>query len=512
MDSRSTSPASRTVSLERLAPWVLAAVALVLGFSFGACTQDDAFISFRYAEHLLSGDGLVFNPGERVEGYTNFLWTIILAGFMALGADPVVMSILLGLAALAGLVALTVWLGRGWGARGAVVWVAGGLLAVDASLALEAVEGLETTLYALLLAGGVALGLEASGSRRLAVASGGLLGLAALTRPEAPLVWVVLQVSLLADARLRQGREAFRRRLALVFWAGWPFWGIVLGHLGWRLSYYGAWVPNTFHAKTGGGGVMWLRGLRYLWFHMAGHPLLWALVGLRLLLGRWHRRALVLLALSASYLLYVVAVGGDFKPTGRFIIPVLPFLALLAQEAVQRLGDWLGSVWRALAVLMAVGVGVYGYLGTYRQAARVAEDRHANLEARKLVGDWLAVEFPSTALLAIHSAGAIPYYSGLPTVDMWGLTDARIARVRPEHMGEGIPGHEKTDPRYVFQRHPALYLPEDRVFTLRPWELEVEAGFPDDFLQRYRSVSVPIKGRWLNFWIRRDPGGSGDGT
>ncbi len=34
--------------------------------------QDDAFISFRYARHLVEGHGLVWNPGERVEGYTNF--------------------------------------------------------------------------------------------------------------------------------------------------------------------------------------------------------------------------------------------------------------------------------------------------------------------------------------------------------------------------------------------------------------------------------------------------------
>ena len=37
---------------------------------------DDSFISFRYARHLFEGHGLVFNPGDPVEGYTNFLWCI----------------------------------------------------------------------------------------------------------------------------------------------------------------------------------------------------------------------------------------------------------------------------------------------------------------------------------------------------------------------------------------------------------------------------------------------------
>jgi hypothetical protein len=41
--------------------------------------SDDAFISLRYAKHFAEGHGLVYNPGERVEGYTNFLWTVWLS-------------------------------------------------------------------------------------------------------------------------------------------------------------------------------------------------------------------------------------------------------------------------------------------------------------------------------------------------------------------------------------------------------------------------------------------------
>src|SRR4051812_8768436 len=47
----------------------------------GSFTIDDAYISFRYARNFAHGDGLVYNLGERVEGYTNFLWTVILGLF-----------------------------------------------------------------------------------------------------------------------------------------------------------------------------------------------------------------------------------------------------------------------------------------------------------------------------------------------------------------------------------------------------------------------------------------------
>ena len=40
---------------------------------------DDAYISYRYAENLVRGEGLVLNRGERVEGYSNFLYVLAVA-------------------------------------------------------------------------------------------------------------------------------------------------------------------------------------------------------------------------------------------------------------------------------------------------------------------------------------------------------------------------------------------------------------------------------------------------
>ena len=68
----------------RLAFWTLLAAlcagavawALHLGW-----LADDAFISFRYSRNWANGEGLVYNAGERVEGYTNFLWVAVLTPF-----------------------------------------------------------------------------------------------------------------------------------------------------------------------------------------------------------------------------------------------------------------------------------------------------------------------------------------------------------------------------------------------------------------------------------------------
>ncbi|MBZ0266726.1 hypothetical protein K8I85_01090, partial [bacterium] len=83
-------------------PWG-AFVVLLIGLAFAwhawslQFTQDDAYISLRYARHLVEGNGLVFNPGERVEGYSNFTWTLLLALFLKLGAPAVETSRWLGI-------------------------------------------------------------------------------------------------------------------------------------------------------------------------------------------------------------------------------------------------------------------------------------------------------------------------------------------------------------------------------------------------------------------------------
>src|SRR5206468_8826335 len=61
--------------------------------------SDDAFITFRYVKNFVGGHGIVYNIGEHIEGYTHFLWLLILSGAAAIGFDPVSASIWLGIAA-----------------------------------------------------------------------------------------------------------------------------------------------------------------------------------------------------------------------------------------------------------------------------------------------------------------------------------------------------------------------------------------------------------------------------
>jgi hypothetical protein len=76
------------------------------------------------------------------------------------------------------------------------------------------------------------------------------------------------------------------------------------------------------------------------------------------------------------------------------------------------------------------------------------------LEGNIKLGRHLATTRSPNTVIAVPSAGAIPFYSRLPTIDMYGLNDAHIARVA---FPERVPGRMmKWDNAYVLSRNPDL--------------------------------------------------------
>ena len=287
---------------------------------------DDAFISFRYVRNLLDGHGLVFNPGEYVEGYTNFLWVLELAAiWRVLGIRPEDVANWLSVIYTVGTIAVMLW----WVARmpflrhrGLVAWMALGLICSSATFAVwTAGGGLETRQFTFFALVAVACLSVFGANRRGLVAASLSLAAAALTRPEGLLLaaccvgWFVVQ-------RLMTARQLdWRGTLAL---AG-PFVVLIGGHFLARFRYYGEWLPNTYYAKHV--GPWYESGFRYLWA-AAIETGLYLLIPLALvaLRGRWRERrdgiyALVLL-LVVTHLAYLFEIGGDhfeYRPAGLLL-------------------------------------------------------------------------------------------------------------------------------------------------------------------------------------------------
>jgi len=107
---------------------------------------DDAFISFRYARNLSEGAGLVFNRSfERVEGYSNFLWVLLLAGLDRLGWRPESAAIPVSMAATVGLWLVVCRYTTRHAPRPGAEWlvlIPGAFLAVNRSVAVWSTGGL----------------------------------------------------------------------------------------------------------------------------------------------------------------------------------------------------------------------------------------------------------------------------------------------------------------------------------------------------------------------------------
>ena len=327
-----------------LLPWLA-----LLGWlaSVGWFITDDAFISFRYVRNLLDGHGLVFNPGEYVEGYTNFLWVLELAAIWALfGLRPEHVAQWLSVFYTAGTIAVMLW----WVARmpalrhrWLVAWMALGLICSSATFAVwTSGGGLETRQFTFFVLGTVAC-LSVFGTRRWGLVAASLsLAAAGLTRPEGLLAAACCVGWFVGQRAIRDRTLDWRGTLAL---AG-PFAVVIGGHFLARYRYYGEWLPNTYYAKH---VDSWYEsGYRYLSAAAieTGLYLLLPLAYLALR-ARWRERqdgihALVLLQVLA-HMAYLFEIGGDhfeYRPMDFY----WPLLAVSVAEAVTRWGAELAEV------------------------------------------------------------------------------------------------------------------------------------------------------------------------
>lgn len=377
------------MSERRAALWILAAalVVTVAGWRLFWFLTDDAYIAFRYAANWLAGWGPTWNPPpfRPVEGYTDFLWVALLAGVWKItGVSPPVAANYLSLACGCGTLAVIYRLVRrmelpGVGPRGRLALLGLAMLGTVTNRTYLAwlSSGLETALFNLCLTWWIYEALTRPAERgrwwgpRLSTAA----ALAALTRPDG-LLAVAGTLVLLAWPAPADGpatRHAarpgvrladLRRRAA----AAMPL-GAVLAHVLWRRAYYGAWLPNTFYAKTVDpwpeSGVRYAASFAvengaWAWLLLAlAAGVAWALRGGLAgrrpaeLLRRSAHVAVPLAVLAAHVLYYTLITGGD-----HFEYRVLSHLVPLMFAS----GAWLAArlsadPWRpALALALVVAV------------------------------------------------------------------------------------------------------------------------------------------------------------
>ncbi len=425
---------------------LVAAVLLCVGLSlYFEWKPDDAYIAFVYARNWVEGHGLVFNVGERVEGYTCFLWVALCALGLRCGADISGWSTALGIASAVGIVLVSwrftrelapqrsdagaAWAGLLAGTYPGVVW--------------WAPSGMETMLFTLLVTAALWRHVRDGAA---SISAPVLLALASLTRPEG---WLLGPLLCLDAVWLGPWNHA-RRYIAI-------YGGIFAPYYAWRFWYYGYPLPNTFYAKVGSSGEQVWRGMQYVrGFFGPGCGVSLALPAL-LLLRSGNRRLAVVYAFLALHVVYVVAVGGDVFSLYRFLVPVVPTLVALgwagalafaAARRHTRPGRVVAAGWTLGILLLAANYAwLYSYLPAMQQFARTwGSIMHMPCVLAQSVGPDDVIASPGIGILKFCTRARV--------IDMLGLTDEHIAhRVMPD-MGHGVQGHEKHDAEYVLAQRP----------------------------------------------------------
>lgn len=466
-------------------------------------TQDDAYISYRYVRNFLDGHGLVFNPGERVEGYTNFLWIILLSIFVQFGLDIILASKILGVGSgcvtLLLLYQISVLLfQKGKGSTGTpksrlFALFPCLLLASNSAFAYWSIGGLETVFFVM----GVLLSVYFYfTNHRLMIISSAL---SSLIRPEGVLIFGILVLH-----KFFFKKDNLKNCLSYIL----GFVLLLLPFLIFKIFYYGDLLPNPFYAKTGFSLEYLKTGMAYFWLFLKHYGLWGALYLIPILFYKdLEIKGKLALLMVYIYTLYIIAIGGDVLQAHRFFLPVLPFLYLLFSFALVKLYLILKKKLIQLAIPLFAVIAL-SFLTFFLPRSWILKVRFAEMGLNfkmAMYAERLRQSFGTDFTLAMSTIGEISYLTEARVIDMLGLTDPYIAK-HPEK----IPGifstwkEKKFNTQYLLSRNPDVIMFSTGFKPSAPAERALflsskfrENYYPYYFPERILLVVYKRKGEYL---------------
>lgn len=483
------------------------------------CLFDDAMISMRYAKNFAHGYGLVWNPGgEHVEGFTNLLWVLYMAFFHVLHIPEAKISLMIQ-ASNAAFLLLNLGVVSNLALRSTGSFVgalsAACLTAVYLPLNTWSLQGMEVGILTLIVTTSIWLTARQRPDSKRSLSSYWLLGIGTLVRIDL----VVPYVALMAYEAVFHKKDRFKfllySGLILAFFVG--------IQTGFRLWYYGAFLPNTYYLKMTGFPALYriTRGFTVLMnFIWSLNWILFALPFVVLIYRPQFLSGLVAWVVSAQ-MAYSVYVGGDawewWGGSNRFLCPVMPiffvFFVWAGQESYAALHHRLENPlrissrlhWAVLAVCAFNFNAISGPL-SWAEWMLLKQPIYASNNKRMTeLGRLLDRITQPDARIAVVWAGIAPYFSERYFIDMLGKNDPEIAR-EPMHRYPDqskyinfYPGHMKWNYAYTIgQLKPDIVVqlwrdPEEARPYMSHYEKTQISGFELYIRKDTAKVTVPSK-------------------
>jgi hypothetical protein len=341
---------------------------------------DDAMISMRYAYNLVHGQGLVWNAGEYVEGYTNPLWVGYMALFHLLPIPIHTIGLYIQLSGLFFLVLTLFFVRKIVEEFTDNIFVMLGAVALTAfynPLNIWALLGMEVSILTLIVMAVIWIALH--NSSRFTPWIYILLAVSTLFRIDMLVPYLaILTVLFFGQPQYSRQHLTWGLGLLILFLGGQTLA---------RYFYYGELLPNTYYLKVTGWPISLriLRGLYALiWFT---YFINWAfaLLPFTLLVFRRDWKILLLFAVLASQVAYSVYVGGDawenHGGANRYIAIAMPPFFILFALAVQELLD---------RAVKSLGSGRATFIGSCLIFLVIFSIAMINFNL--LLGDWKYIE------------------------------------------------------------------------------------------------------------------------
>jgi arabinofuranosyltransferase len=511
---------------------IVGVVFVLIGVIASLSLVDDSYISLRFARNYADGHGFVFNIGERVEGYTCFLWVWLLGTIKRLiaNADLVILAKTLGIGfSILGILLiyrfstyLVTRSPRGEASADALSPFPLMLIAANFPFVFWGFSGMETGLYVSCLVGSSYLFcrylLEPERGVSNLFWSSLILVFAMMTRPEAYAL-PACNLGFILAARRRD-----RAKHVVLFLL--PLLAVFVPYFVWRYRYYGYPLPNTYYAKVGGGSLSlsWF-GLRYLAAGAVPHIAFIGFIAAKVIRRRrgMNIADYYLLALMLIWAATVIYTGADHFHGYRFFVYVLPFMYVFSLDEINfrigRAADRLSGLFhiRSRPIIghsMIALIAFLTFLGLFffRSEGSGLMLRRGRTQAERWapLGKWFEENTRPEDVVATPVVGAIGYYCHNTILDMLGIVDRVIAHTPVEDPGLGPKDHNRFNTEYLLGRRPKyIYLFETRSteeeYLERPSRLpalgDLKRHFPRD---DYEFVVIAIGKFKYCLYVRRD--------
>ncbi len=454
--------------------------------------QDDAYITLRYVDNFLNGNGLVFNNGEKVEGYTNFLWVLLLsfAGLtgklFSFNVDMSLITQLFSQLSAIAILLLSYFFTKKF-------YTTKFLLDKDSEKSIShlisltppliisystpflywGISGMESALFTFLTCLSVYRYLFKSNQPDIVFVVSSVLN--SLLRPEGVLIFLlIVSHSFLTNyLPVFKIKDELRNPDAIILRKEIIFYLVpVLLYIAFRYFYYGYFLPNTFYAKTGFNLEHFNRGIEYVLTGIKNNFLYGLLFLIPIINFRektLRKETYFFYYFVIIYLMFIILIGGDVLPIDRFFLPILPLVIIFSTITIYHLTFLKISSIKKYLVIASVAIiytcaVISSYLNNYPEMKLKRSYEVGLVTKMKVYADWInriGSEDKSGEIktVALSTIGSFSYYSGAEVIDIVGLTDKYIAHNPVEVPGidEELPvlwKERRYNADYVLQRNP----------------------------------------------------------